>query len=395
MKTETKKISMLAMLLMSVLTLFGCSSDPAEDDIKWSDDNGGTLEVLNGSSKDIVVFKGATPTNESIMGGIRAGSTKAFDVSKETDFNEGGYMVIRGITREEYNDKKGNLGSAKWQFNAFATYKKGQKYRIQIDDAYMGNYAVKVTNLANFGVELRKNSPEGEKIAYLPRLKVNEYVYFQKPEGITLFPVYVAYNRTTQEIITLEANSAYDGATVGPLPVNDPDIANISFPIDPNASWDDLVKKLKSPVAYITVQNNVAGQAGYIALGTTNLFSQEGYDVINSGNMRVFERKAVDEEDNPQGIVLELTAKYYNGGILVPVEMKKETVKDKLDGEGNKIGEETVTEYIKPLIKNGYNYTVVVSYSNNSGIGVSDNSNYKAIMVEGKKRDISKDLESP
>ncbi|MDR0517260.1 MAG: hypothetical protein LBH25_09485 [Fibromonadaceae bacterium] len=375
MKTLLLKVAAVAALFI----LIGCgTNDSAEDDIKWSDDNGGTLEVLNGSNKDIVVFKGATPTNESIMGGIRAGTTKAFDVSKETDFNEGGYMVIRGITREEYNDKKGNLVTAKWQFNAFATYKRGQKYRVQIDDAYMGNYAVKVTNLANFGVELRKNSPEGEKIAYLPRLKVNEYVYFQKPDGITLFPVYVAYNRTDQEIITLEAKSMFDASTVGPLPVDDPDIANISFPVDPNASWNDLLKDLKSPVAYITVSNNVAAQAGYFTnAGTTHYLSQEGYDVINSGNQRVFEIKAVDEEENPEGIEKDLVAKYYNGAVLVPVLMKKGT------------------EYIKPSIKNGYNYTVSVTYSNESGAGPQDRSNYKAIIVEGRKRDISNQLESP
>ena len=50
------------------------------------------------------------------------------------------------------------------------------------------------------------------------------------------------------------------------------------------------------------------------------------------------------------------------------------------DAEGNSV-----------LIKNGFDYTITISYN---GQGIRDSANYSAIIVEGAKRDLSDEIES-
>jgi hypothetical protein len=360
------KLSFLTVaLIAATLILNGCSQhDLAEDDVKWSDDNGGTLEVVNLSGKDVVLFYGQVPMPESIMGGVRGGVTKLFDVSKHVpDFGAGGYMVLRGITREQYNDNKYNLTAAKVEFNAFATYKAGTKYRIEISNSYMGDNAFRVTNTGFIGMELRLNSPDGEKISYLPAGQVNQVIYTQTKTPVTLFPVYVYYNKSTQEISTVHATSHFETVTALPQPAMGSSIETYTFPNNPSLTWEKLLGTLEYPVAYIKVYNYVRNQAVYFTTGgSTHLTSQTGYDAVGGGS-QVFEVEATKG-----GIQRPLTVIVYNGVIEVPVHFEGQD--------------------IKPYIKNGYDYTVTVT-----GSGM-DQKDYQAIIVEEGPRNLDKLIES-
>jgi hypothetical protein len=362
MKSLLLKVAAMAALF----TLFGCG-DNAETFVNWDSDNGGTLEVYNSSSKDIVVFHGQVPTSNSIMGGVRAGTTKTFDVSKYvSDFDVGGYMILRGITRDEYNDHELDLSKAKVEFNAFATYKAGQKYRITIDYNFIGDYAVRVTNRGKVGLELRQNSPEGEKVAYLPALQVNQMLYTQTTDAVTLFPFYVLYNKSTQTVTTLKATSMFESVMATPRSASDPSkISTVYFPNDETDSWAKIVGTLKSPVAYITVTNNIMNQAVYFTNAGSNRYrSQGGYDAIGGGEQLVFEVEATEEP----GIEKSLIALVYNGSIQVPVLFEGETT--------------------PPVIENGYDYTVSINGSGSVASG------YSATIRKGQKRDLSYQLES-
>ncbi|MDR2584081.1 MAG: hypothetical protein LBC75_11420 [Fibromonadaceae bacterium] len=367
---KTKK-SLLALLLLAATSMFfGCGHhDPYTfDGINWNGSNSGTLELINGSNKDIILFVGQVPSQSSMLGGVRAGATIKHDISKHvSDFAVGGYAVLRGVTKEEYN-KSHDPANAKIEFTAMVTYRGGAIYRYNIDLNYMGDNGFRVTNKGRIGMELRKNSPDGEKVAYLPALQVNQMVYTQTTEAITLFPVYVFFQKSTGEVSTLRSSSMFDGVMAAPRPLGPKQsIQDIYFPNDETLTWEYIVGTLKQSSAYITVVNNIVNQAGYVTNALSRrLISQSGFDAIGSGERLVYEVESTDE-----GAGIGLIVNFYNGNIPIPVLKEGETT--------------------SPIIKNGYNYTVTVDYL---GGGITDKANYKATIVEGSKRDVSKDIES-
>lgn len=384
-----RRLSLLttAALMVAASTFIGCSASVELDDqaqtivivdstnidgINWKDENGGTLQLMNNTSKDIVLFKGNTPSKDGLLGGIRAGSSKDFDVSRHVpDFGVGGYMVLRGMSKEEYEENKNSLSKAKMEFSAMATYKADTKFRIAIESDYTGNYGFVVSNTGRVGLELRKNGPEGEKIAYLPPLQVNQYVYTQTTDALTIFPVYVYYNKQTQTINTLNSTSMFDAVTMAPRPIaGSSSVPTVNFPTNPNETWASIVSTLTSPVAYVTIRNNVMNQAAYVTLGgSLRTFSQNGYDAIGSGEQLLYE---VEAAPGPAGQEVNITLNYYNGLIKVPVVVDW--------GDGN---------LVTPVMKNGFDYTISVT-NNGSLQNIGD---YKARITESEKeRDISNEV---
>jgi len=369
------KISPLALLLLAATSMFfGCGDhhDPyAHDGVNWDGDNSGTLELANGSNKDIVLFVGQVPSKSSMLGGVRAGVTVKHDISRHvSDFSIGGYAILRGISKEEYDMYAADPAKAKVVFTAMVTYRGGTMYRYNIDLNYMGDNGFMVNNKGRIGMELRKNSPEGEKVAYLPALATEQMVYTQTTDALNLFPVYVFYNKTTGEVSTLKSTTMFDAVQASPRPLSpNSSIQNYYFPNDETLTWDYIKGTLKQSTAYITVFNNVINQSGYVTKAlTTRLNSQNGYNSIGSGERLVFEVESSDE-----GAGINLAIVFYGGNVIVPVHFYDETD--------------------EPTIKNGYNYTVTVTYSAGEG-GVQNPANYKAIIVEGEKRDISDQIES-
>ncbi len=339
---------------------------PSSDGINWTTEANGTLKIANNTSKDMIVFKGETPSVNGILGGVRAGSNRFFDISDDVDdFDVGGYLILRAISQDEYTAHKENLSNAKIEYSAMATYGKGKKFSAEINPAYTGEYYYKVTNSGKIGMELRKNSPDGEKIGYLPALATNFTLYADSTEGISVFPVYVYYSKMTGEVTTIKAEDHFSSVSVAPRPVTDSTVTTIELPAE-GVKWEDILNTLTSPVAYITCTNNVTNQGAYFTKsGTTRLTAQNGYDMLNAGEINTFE-VASTEAGSDQNLIVTL----YNGAIKVPVK----------DADKNSVP-----------IKNGYNYTVTISYN---GQGVRDSANYSAVIVEGAKRDISDEIES-
>jgi len=375
MKTKT---SLLALLLLAATPMFLSCGDHYDDGINWDGDNGGTLELVNGSNKDMILFLGQVPSQSDIIGGVRAGVTRKIDISKHVDdFNVGGYAVLRGISKEEYDKNVLDLSNSKVkiEFTGMVTYKAGTVYRYNIDLRYIGDNGFRVVNRGKIGMELRKDSPDGEKVAYLPAFQQNSMVYTQTTSSMTLFPVYVYFNKSTGEVTTLKSDDLFQSIQVAPRPLapGSDDIQTYYLPNDATLTWQQIVGTLKQPCAYVTVVNNISNQSGYVTNAVSRrLTSQDGYDAIGSGENRVFEVKSSEE-----GAGVALTIVYYGGNIMVPVLKEGETD--------------------PPIIKNGYNYTVTVSYSPTSNSGsnpLANPANYKARIVEGEKRDISDQIES-
>ncbi|MDR2446544.1 MAG: hypothetical protein LBD58_04545 [Treponema sp.] len=237
--------------LLFALTFFSCDpggggdendQDKGNDGIDWTTHPNGALTVVNDTSVDMVLFQGQTPLASTILGGVRATSKVTIDLStKVDDFGVGGYIIIRGMKLSEYQANKNNLANAKVDYSAMATYGQGRKYQANISPNWTGDYYYKVTNKGKLGIELHKDSPDGEKIGYLPALATNYTLYAASPDSYTIYPVYVYYNKMKNEVTPFKPQSLAATASIGPRPVTDNTVATIQFPAD-NTSWNDMIQ---------------------------------------------------------------------------------------------------------------------------------------------------------
>ena len=335
------------------------------DGISWSNENNGTLTVINNTAKDMVIFQGQTPSASNIMGGVRGLATRVFDVSDDVDdFNIGGFLILRGVSLDEYNANKTNLSRAKVEYSAMATYGQGKKYRTEISPNYTGENAYRVTNLGRIGMELRKDSPDGEKIGYLPSLASNMLLYADNTSGFAIYPVFVYYSKSTGQVTTLKPTSQFETVGVSPRPAAGSEIQAYTLPADQGATWDSIKATLSSPVSYVTVTNSVQNQSARVTLsGTNRLNSQNGYDSIGSGEMLTYEIQSTTE-----GTQKAIMLVYYNGALNIPV----------LNSSGQ-----------TPTLKNGYDYTINVSGSGQQVSGYS-----VTITESANPRDLSSDIGS-
>jgi hypothetical protein len=335
------------------------------DGIKWNNDANATLTILNNTTKDMVIFQGQTPTINNILGGVKGGASREFDISSHVDdFSVGGFMILRGITLDQYNANKSNLGLARIEYSAMATYGQGKKFRTEIQPSYIGDYAYRVTNIGRIGMELRKDSPDGEKVAYLPSLASNMLLYSDSTSSYSLYPVYVYFSRSTGQVTTLKPTSMFETVTVAPRAATGNQIQSYIFPADQGATWDSIKSTLTSPVAYVTITSNVANQTGRVTIaGGNRINSQNGFDGIGSGETLTYEISST-VSGTQQNLVLQ----YYNGAISLPVK----------DSGGN-----------TPTLKNGYDYTISVSGSGQTVDGYTI-----TITESASPRDLSNDISS-
>ncbi|MDR1073814.1 MAG: hypothetical protein LBL45_09105 [Treponema sp.] len=230
---KTKNMFFL-LLLTAALALTACPNsggDDDSDDISWTSENNGTLAVINNTPNDMVLFRGQIPNASAILGGVRAGSAKTFDISDDVDdFDVGGYIILRGMSKDEYEANKTNFANTRTDCSAMATYGQGKKFCTEINLAYSGNYYFKVTNAGRIGMELRKDRPDGEKIGYLPALATNYPLYADSTDDLAIFPVYVFYSNTTKTVTTIRATSFAESVFVGPPPDNGSKRSNGTVP---------------------------------------------------------------------------------------------------------------------------------------------------------------------
>jgi hypothetical protein len=292
-------------------------------------------------------------------------------------------MVLRGISKAQYLENIDNLSQAKIDVSTMATYKAGQKYRLNINPSYVGDYGFIVDNNSPIGIELRKDSPRGEKVAYLPALASNQKIYASSADALNLFPVYVYYNTGTGEVSTIETTDIFETRLATPRPMaNASQFQRYSFPVN-QSGWQGIVNGLTLPNGYITVTNNINNAVFFTIGGGNALKSQSGYDALGTGESLNYEIEGNDEifekdEDNKDvslggGREYTFVITAYNGRIMVPVT-------DPTDPDG------------VVRIMNAYDYSISVRQL--AGTTGQNSYDYAATIVKGKKRDLSKMIQS-
>jgi hypothetical protein len=364
--------SRLLLVLVGMVTLGSCDSlfgggdgDGDKGSVSFTDESSGTLTVSNNTLKDMVLFQGQTPQSSNILGGIRATSTRTFDIEDDvSDFAVGGYIILRGMSIDEYNANKSNLTNAKAEFSAMATYGQGKKFRTEINPAWAGDYYFKLTNGGKIGMELRKNSPDGEKIGYLPALATNYALYSTTTDDMTIFPVYVYYSATTKTVTTIRASSFGESVGVAPRSVTDSTVAAVRLPNDASLTWDQIANAIIYPVAFVTCINNISNQSSRLQVASTYYKAQNGYDSMNSGESLTFEVQATEG-----GQVKALNVSLYGGTCVVPVTMAGGSV----------------------TLKNGYDYSLTLDYVGGNA-DLTNAANYTAVITEDAKRSVKEEI---
>ena len=342
-------------------------SSNTTDGIDYANQPNGTLTIRNNTKKDMVLFEGEKLTKDTILGGVRAQSSRAFDVSGKNDFAVGGWMIIKGMAASEYAANKETLTKAKVEYSTMATYHAGEYYEATINAAYTGDYCIKVSNNGKIGIELHKDSFNGEKIAYLPPYRSNQPIYFDDNKSIRLYPVYVYYSTRNHTVSTLSGDF-FESRTVVPASVTESYMQTYSFPADPNTTWSQIMENISFPTAYITVTNGVE-EGAYFKIGSAQYVAQNGQDAVG-GVPVTFEVVSTKDGEEKQ-----ITLALYNGNVSVPV----------LTAGGG-----------IPTIQNGYDYSVSltkVALGNTPAI-LADPNSYKAVISAGTPRDIKSEIET-
>lgn len=363
----TIRLRALALFLVGALVWTSCenpsNNDTGDDgnkqdgnNINWNSEANGTLTVVNNSQDDMVMFIGKTPTLNSILGGVRSGRTITLDVSDDVeDFQVGGYMILRAIRLTEFEKNKADLRLAKVDYSAMATYGAGKKYRAELISTTGGEYSYIVQNRANYGLELRLNSPDGEKLSYLSAKQSRTALYATTPEAMTIWPVYVAYNTRSQSIVTFAPKDYAQSQDVQPRAIGS-SISEYDFPPQ-DADLSIVFGAVSLPFATITVTNNATRDSSF-CIGTSTRKAESNYSLVSSGQIESYEIPATEA-----GQELALNCGLLNNSVRVPV---------KFDGQ-------TTTN---PTIKNGYIYQITLSYT---GSAVDQVASYTAVIREIEK----------
>jgi len=300
---KLQKLWVFMLIVGLVLGLVGCPDDDGGDYAKYYEGSyrnnvNGSVEVVNNTSYDMLLFSGEVKSVNNIVGGVRASSTNTVNFSKEADYTVGGYKVIHAVKESVFKTDGQN---SRTDHSAMITYRDGAKFRTNIVATTDGAYEIWVQNMnAKYALELRKNSPEGEKIAYLTRNERYRQIKLPTNATMTLFPVWIAFNNVTKTIVSFtpsDVGDTWEGQrTVAPRAPNDPQgRPEYNFP---EGNLEVVFPNINFPFATIWVRNNLIGRVIDFRNGGAIITAKSDYPSIPSGFRDYYEIRAVGEPLN-------------------------------------------------------------------------------------------------
>ncbi|MCL2190611.1 MAG: hypothetical protein FWB79_01315 [Treponema sp.] len=283
-----RKFSALLLAAGLAFGLAGCSTS-VEDELDQYFDDGfrnnraGSTTLVNVTNHDMLLFVGEVVIRGNIIGGVRAGDRTNINFSTESDYQVGGFRLVRAVRRSEFEE----FGAqSRVDHSAMVTFGEGRRFTTNITSTTDGEFQYVVNNRnRDFGLELRENSPDGQVVAFLTRGEVRRVIQTSSSNPLTLFPVWVGFNRQTSSIVTFAPTGPLDAQNIQPMRVTD-DPSPLYFP----AGGTTLIDfPIELPFATVRVQNNVVGMMMTFRNAGTNLRAESGFVGINSGRWESFE----------------------------------------------------------------------------------------------------------
>lgn len=278
--------SMAAVLAMAVLA--GCVSSPkkqAKKDMKvlsYANQPDGELELTNETAYNLVIFAGKI-SRDNILGGIKESSTRSFDFRKFVSGRTGAFLV-RAVKVDVYEAKGGVVTEKDVIFAKLVTFG-NLKSSFRISGEIGGDGKLLFENMSPYPVEVRLNNVAGEVLTTLPPYCKEQYVYVKpNSRGYVYYPTYLMYDKEKGQITSIIGKDE-DGQAARPAEGNKTP-QTVIFPM-PNS------KMYGTKVAYLTIRNE-SGRAFIFRNDNTEIFSQNGYTMINSGETLTFEVESAE-----------------------------------------------------------------------------------------------------
>jgi len=166
----------------------------------------GSLTIENKASFDVIIFAGKVDNN-NVMGGIRSGKERAFDL-RSLNLRGNGSFLIRAASFKTYNGKNNRVTEEDVLYSALVVYDlndPNDKTQLTIFAGISETQKewIYVSNSSKFVLEFRIGTPTGEKLATLAPWQENKQIFLSpRAQGMPyeFYPTYVYIDPKTNEV---------------------------------------------------------------------------------------------------------------------------------------------------------------------------------------------------
>ena len=287
-------------------------------------DRNGLLQINNYASFDVAVFAGRVERG-NFIGAIRAGGTRDFDISKLSNRPEKGAFLFRAASVQTVN-RKGKVGITEEDvvYTGLVAYDLSQPERKIVKDIFarvddQQEYFIYVSNVTKYVVELRVDSPDGEKVGILSPGQRNKKLWIKRhPDGLSyrFFPTYIYIDPNTGEMDSFTDTVNRNGRLFEPRTAG-PQLQVIEFP-DPATQPGGK----QYNVAFVRLQNDTNGLLMFETARNAYTKNTRGTVNTNPGDTDVYELAA---DTGPDGRTYTNLGVEHDGGHFVfapPVTIK-------------------------------------------------------------------------
>jgi hypothetical protein len=301
------KSLIIAMVTLVALFMVGCAGvstadrnpvievDEGKDfacidsDDLFKEGGAGSLTINNKASFDVVIFAGKI-SNNKVLGGIKAGKSRAFDLSKMGLIDKNGSFLIRAASYKTYTKSCLQMREDDVLYSGLVVYDLNDSNDRVNMDIFVGIQESKqeyiyATNHSPFVLELRLNHPAGDKIATLHPNQDNKKIYLTPlDDGMpyTIYPSYVYVDPKSNEIKSFLSKSEKD--RYRERPEND-GVSPLMFK-GPESTSD-----IGYAVGFLRLKNSTP-EGLNLRDGMTWLKDQKGSRFVRSGKATTFELSA-------------------------------------------------------------------------------------------------------
>lgn len=287
MKKRIITVVLFVVLILTVGTSLGAESRASSKTKKLSfESEEGSLLITNYTSYDVVVFAGRVE-KKLILGGVRSGEERSFNLSKLPKIPKSGELLVRIVPTSTYYEKK-RITEDDVVYTRLVAYNLDDKKVESVIDIPENidmeqRFCAYLTNPSDaFLLEVREMSPNGDVIATLPPMQSDKRIFLLPKDDYRpyiLFPSFVCRDPKTKELVTI-ASSAKDRMALRPRPIAEvATIIRFATPSNEDIPCD---------VAFIKIENNSLS-AFEFHNGEACLRGQEGFPVTLSGKTDVYE----------------------------------------------------------------------------------------------------------
>jgi len=250
----------------------------------------GSLTINNQASFDVIIYAGKV-ANNTVLGGIRAGKSRTFNISTLNLPAKNGSFLVRAASFEAYRSKNYRVTENDVLYTGLVVYDLNDpKDRTNLN-IFAGindkqNEFIYVSNTSRFVLELRLDNPNGEKIATLAPLQENKRVFLTPlDQGMPyqFYATYVYIDPQSNEVKSFVAKNRSErqrripnAEGVNPMVFSGPsDTSDISY-----------------LVGFLRLKNETNESLNFMD-GTRWLPDQKGRRLVESGQFATFELAAM------------------------------------------------------------------------------------------------------